>query len=325
MERTGSGIGETLASRIMYAGSKIRLNNARYLVYSIVDAIVDEHFHQWLVELQGKVHSDMETPLSVVKFAILCTSCYFAGLVPIAYCSTVLLISTTIATTLFLHTVLHCNITLQQAIQQINRDMNMMQFYLRPLKAAVSQLMHDLPEANDVELRRHLEDLLDHVVCMHDASLLQGTVLLAIAVAVCYVVLEEQALRMITWSGSLNNDYLNEQQHRMNQAIIPYHAVAVNDIVINTAADAYASAGCSVLITVVNTTGLIAHGHANFCERIGCATAVVTAAVAVVAVGESLVLKFVVSLAAQHTRTLLLSSTVHAKYIGTPFKSIAYT
>jgi hypothetical protein len=42
--------------------------------------------------------------------------------------------------------------------------MNMMQFYLRPLKAAVSQLMHDLPEANDVELRRHLEDLLDHVV-----------------------------------------------------------------------------------------------------------------------------------------------------------------
>jgi hypothetical protein len=51
-----------------------------------------------------------------------------------------------------------------QAIQQINRDMNMMQFYLRPLKAAVSQLMHDLPEANDVELRRHLEDLLDHVV-----------------------------------------------------------------------------------------------------------------------------------------------------------------
>jgi hypothetical protein len=57
----------------------------------------------------------------------------------------------------------HC-ITPQQAIQQINRDMNMMQFYLRPLKAAVSQLMHDLPEANDVELRRHLEDLLDHVV-----------------------------------------------------------------------------------------------------------------------------------------------------------------
>jgi hypothetical protein len=34
---------------------------------------------------------------------------------------------------------------------------------------------------------------------------------------VCIQVLEEQALRMITWSGSLNNDYLNEQQHRMNQ------------------------------------------------------------------------------------------------------------
>eukprot|EP00953_Heterococcus_sp_UTEX-ZZ885_P027980 14947-Heterococcus_DN1.PRE.3 len=102
-------------------------------------------------------------------------------------------------------------------------------------------------------------------------------------------VLEEQALRMITWSGSLNNDYLNEQQHRMNQD---------------------ASAGCSVLIThssqhdsfdhgvqfflqclytmVVSTVDLVLrtqqHGHANFCERIGCAAAVVTAAAAVVVV-----------------------------------------
>jgi hypothetical protein len=29
-----------------------------------------QHFHQWLVELQGKVHSDMETPLSVVKVCV---------------------------------------------------------------------------------------------------------------------------------------------------------------------------------------------------------------------------------------------------------------
>jgi hypothetical protein len=39
-------------------------------------------------------------------------------------------------------------------------------------------------------------------------------------------VLEEQALRMITWSGSLNNDYLNEQQHRMNQGTIAAFANA---------------------------------------------------------------------------------------------------
>jgi Mg2+ and Co2+ transporter CorA len=57
----------------MYAGSKIRLNKARYLVYSIVDAIVDEifpivqHFHQVLVGLQGKVHSESATPLETVK------------------------------------------------------------------------------------------------------------------------------------------------------------------------------------------------------------------------------------------------------------------
>ena len=28
--------------------------------------------------------------------------------------------------------------------------------------------------------------------------------------------LEEQALRMSTWSRSLNKDWVNEQQHRMN-------------------------------------------------------------------------------------------------------------
>lgn len=30
------------------------------------------------------------------------------------------------------------------------------------------------------------------------------------------LMLEEQALRMSTWSRSLNKDWVNEQQHRMN-------------------------------------------------------------------------------------------------------------
>jgi hypothetical protein len=90
IERTASGIVEALTGRIMYAGSKIRLNKARYLVYSIVDAIVDEifpivqHFHQVMVGLQGKVHSDSTTPLETVKVStygyhlfvfVCCNSC----------------------------------------------------------------------------------------------------------------------------------------------------------------------------------------------------------------------------------------------------------
>ncbi|KAG5177002.1 cora-like Mg2+ transporter protein-domain-containing protein [Tribonema minus] len=218
IEKRPTGVTDTIAGRIMYAGSKIRLNNARFLVYTIVDAIVDEvrapnrwrrvlhrsirvppvsrnccssahnratsfdvgrrsrgarlramsilqrgtrraskelmfpivqHFHRWLVQLQGKVQSEKETPLAVVK-----------------------------------------------AIQQINRDMNMLQFYLRPMKAAVAQLVAELPDADDKNLRRHLEDLLDHVV-----------------------VLEEQAYRMTAWSRSLNDDFMNEQTHRMNNVM----------------------------------------------------------------------------------------------------------
>lgn len=86
---------------------------------------------------------------------------------------------------------------LPQAIQQINRDMNMLQFYLRPMKAAVAQLVGELPAADDKELRRHCEDLLDHVV-----------------------VLEEQAARMVSWSRSLNDDFTNEQTHRMNNVML---------------------------------------------------------------------------------------------------------
>jgi hypothetical protein len=46
--------------------------------------------------------------------------------------------------------------------------MNMLQFYLRPLKPAVAQLVHDLPAEGDVDLRRHCEDLLDHVVVLEE-------------------------------------------------------------------------------------------------------------------------------------------------------------
>ncbi|CAM9950464.1 unnamed protein product [Phaeothamnion confervicola] len=152
IERSPSDLHSRLSNRMMYVGSKLRLNNGRFLVYSIVDALVDkifpimEHYHDWLVGLQEQVLDESKTPLDVVK-----------------------------------------------AIQQVNRDNNMLLFYLRPMKPVVAQLAKELP-GDDAELRRHLQDLLDHVL-----------------------VLEEQALRMITWSQSLNEDFMNEQQHRQNQ------------------------------------------------------------------------------------------------------------
>eukprot|EP00904_Undaria_pinnatifida_P003259 jgi/Undpi1/12934/HiC_scaffold_7.g02600.m1 len=155
IEPTPSGVSDQISNRIYYAGSKLRLNNARYLVYSLMDSIVDDvfpimqHFQVWLVQLQEQLHSVQNGPsLDIVR-----------------------------------------------AIQQISRDMHMITFYLRPMKMVATQLIADLP-GNDADLRRHLEDLRDHLL-----------------------MLEEKALRMSTWSRSLNKDWVNEQQHRMNQVV----------------------------------------------------------------------------------------------------------
>ncbi|CAM9927703.1 unnamed protein product [Ascophyllum nodosum] len=155
IEPKSSAVSDRISNRIIYAGSKLRLNNARYLVYSLMDSIVDDvfpimqHFQKWLVELQGKLHSSDDCPsLEVVR-----------------------------------------------AIQQISRDMHMITYYLRPMKMVAIQLITDLP-GNDMDLKRHLEDLRDHLL-----------------------MLEEQAMRMSTWSRSLNKDWVNEQQHRMNQVV----------------------------------------------------------------------------------------------------------
>ncbi|CAM9922040.1 unnamed protein product, partial [Choristocarpus tenellus] len=54
VEKAPSDVPDNIANRVLYAGSKLRLNNARYLVYSLVDSIVDEmfpvmqHFQGWV-------------------------------------------------------------------------------------------------------------------------------------------------------------------------------------------------------------------------------------------------------------------------------------
>ena len=65
----------------------------------------------------------------------------------------------------------------------------------------MTRLVSELPSVNlpaemhvDMDLKRHLEDLVDH---MH--------------------ALKEQTSSMVDWAKSLNDEYLNEQQYRMNQ------------------------------------------------------------------------------------------------------------
>jgi hypothetical protein len=65
--------------------------------------------------------------------------------------------------------------------------MNMLQFYMRPLKPAVAQLVHDLPAEGDVDLRRHLEDLLDHVVVLEEQVRAAVTFILLLLTLQCDV------------------------------------------------------------------------------------------------------------------------------------------
>eukprot|EP01084_Bolivina_argentea_P304473 525840_1 len=110
---------EHLVRRLSFKGSKLRMHETRFLLYSIVDAAIDavfpilESYHQRLSNLQADVHSNRDTALTTVT-----------------------------------------------EIQQINRDMNMIQFYVKPMEPVVSQLMAYLSEGSDDPLYRYLEDLL---------------------------------------------------------------------------------------------------------------------------------------------------------------------
>jgi Mg2+ and Co2+ transporter CorA len=44
IQKSPSQLNDLLLSRIVYAGSKIRLNGPKFLLYSIIDTIVDELF-----------------------------------------------------------------------------------------------------------------------------------------------------------------------------------------------------------------------------------------------------------------------------------------
>ncbi|KAM3571230.1 hypothetical protein VYU27_006717 [Nannochloropsis oceanica] len=157
IQKTPSEINSLLLGRIMYAGSKIRLNGPRFLAYALVDSIVDELFpilrlmRKKLKALHSDVTSMRKTSLESVHL-----------------------------------------------IQHIIREVNLLLLWLSPLGTVTTRLQAELPTEKDdcIELKKHLEDLGDHVHA-----------------------LKEQTSSMVGWAKSLNDEYLNEQQYRMNQVI----------------------------------------------------------------------------------------------------------
>eukprot|EP01099_Mayorella_cantabrigiensis_P008272 TRINITY_DN767_c0_g1_i1.p1 TRINITY_DN767_c0_g1~~TRINITY_DN767_c0_g1_i1.p1 ORF type:complete len:1052 (+),score=197.99 TRINITY_DN767_c0_g1_i1:414-3569(+) len=143
-----------LMSRIAYSGSKLRMNNARFLVYSIIDKVVDGLFpilgeyQKELRRLQAEIHSEKATELSTAL-----------------------------------------------QVQHINREMNYAILWLKPMEGLVSEMPEHF-KSSGPDFERHLLDLKDHVLTLMD-----------------------QAQTLLTWSQSLNEEYLNEQQYRMNQVM----------------------------------------------------------------------------------------------------------
>eukprot|EP00122_Pirum_gemmata_P005022 Pgem_evm1s4577 len=64
---------QAIMSRIMYSGSKLRLGDSRFLIYALVDSVVDrvypimKLFNTELKKLQGKIQSKDNTKLDTIK------------------------------------------------------------------------------------------------------------------------------------------------------------------------------------------------------------------------------------------------------------------
>ena len=103
LQRTKSEITNMLISRIMYASSKLRLNGADFLVYSIIDAVVDDVFpisrmiRKKLKNLHYEITSKEQTSLAAVH-----------------------------------------------EIQELLRELNLLQIWISPLQALVTRLQTEL-------------------------------------------------------------------------------------------------------------------------------------------------------------------------------------
>jgi hypothetical protein len=100
-------------------------------------------------------------------------------------------------------------------IQHIFREVNLLQLWLSPLAAVTHRLASDLPDENESELRRHLEDLQDHVQALKEqTSSMVRAVLFGVRGREWGADGWVLRARQSDWAKSLNDEYLNEQQYR---------------------------------------------------------------------------------------------------------------
>jgi len=152
VEKTPSSSRSELMARIKYTGSKVRLNDARYLVHALVDSSVDSV----MPFMRGYQHE-----LNILYKSVHCKNQQF--------------------------TLAHV-----KDIQRIYRQVIHMSNWLRPVRPVIEQLQESLAQG-DKDFQRHFTDLIDNVET-----------------------LREHAKSMEKQAKSLNEDYINQQQYRMN-------------------------------------------------------------------------------------------------------------
>eukprot|EP00123_Amoebidium_parasiticum_P006816 comp17679_c0_seq1/m.17498 comp17679_c0_seq1/g.17498 ORF comp17679_c0_seq1/g.17498 comp17679_c0_seq1/m.17498 type:complete len:596 (-) comp17679_c0_seq1:211-1998(-) len=154
VEKTRSAFMDELQARIKYAGSKLRLNDASYLVHAIVDSAVDavvpitRNYQRQINTVYKNLHGRGQFSLEHV-----------------------------------------------QTTQLVYREVTKIIYWMRPLIRVVTQLSENLA-ATDKELERYFADLKDNVETIR-----------------------EHAKAMEKHAKSLNEDFVNHQQYKMNQVI----------------------------------------------------------------------------------------------------------
>eukprot|EP00124_Ichthyophonus_hoferi_P000150 Ihof_evm14s5 gene=Ihof_evmTU14s5 len=152
IEKNRSPFMDDLTGRIKYAGSRLRLNDASYLVHAIVDSAVDA-----LVPVTTSYQRHLNT----------------------------------------VYKTLHGKGTFSledvHATQQVYREVTKIIYWLRPLIRVVTQLTVNLA-GEDKELVRYFDDLKDNIETVR-----------------------EHAKAMEKNAQSLNEDFVNYQQYKMNQ------------------------------------------------------------------------------------------------------------
>ncbi|CAM9688805.1 unnamed protein product [Chrysoparadoxa australica] len=132
IQRSPGEINDRILNHLMYTGSKLRLNGPRFLVYALIDAMVDQvfpimrAFHNWLVDLQSSLQRNGKTPLTVAKSV--------------------------------------------QMINREMHMLTFHLKPMKPVVSHLVEYLPEKDDYDDGELRRHLTDLLDHCITLEDQA-----------------------------------------------------------------------------------------------------------------------------------------------------------